>query len=227
MGDEITTNYLGQEGTLSTRVRRWEHLRTNYGFTCQCVACLDSSGLSDSRRVLLQELIFGIEAFQQGRSSEDEEYVPKSLTQAMVQAVDIITILLDDEIFGMELIRAYRLAAELHFEAHHYRKALEFAFKELEVERNIMGEERDDLFRKGIASEQWIAVIHNRLREESEHDPLRHKKILQHYFPSQIVVSQGAESKKKKLKKSKKSKKDRKAAKGQEEQKHAEDKVQE
>lgn len=224
MGDEITTNYLGQEGTLSTRVQRWEYLRTNYGFTCQCVACLDSSGLSDSRRVLLHHLIFGIETFRQGGSSEDGEYVPKSLAQATAQAVDIIAILLDDGLFGMELIRAYRLAAELHFEAHDYRKTLEFATKELEVERNIMGAERDDLYRKGIASEQWIAAIRNRLLEESERDPWKYKEVLEYYFPPQSTENK---KKKQKPKKFKKNKLDRKATKSQEVKENTEHKIKE
>ncbi|CAK4030459.1 hypothetical protein BAUCODRAFT_305787 [Lecanosticta acicola] len=190
-GEELLTTYMGQAGIFSTRAQRTEYLRTNYGFTCQCPACTDITGVSDAHRMLLNSLVYGIEQFRKGSDGVCDTK-PKSLSEARSQAIDIIGTLLTDGLSGTELVRAYRLASELAVDDKDFEQALEFAVKELEVECNLMGMERDDLKRKGLASEQWIAEIQEKQREMM----LQERKKLKHAKKNQNRKGEGQEKRK-------------------------------
>lgn len=159
-GEELLMNYIGAECHFWNHQKRWDYLRSRYGFTCQCPACSDTTGLSDDRHELLSALIWGLEQFQKGVPAAESPLIPDSGIAAIQQAEHVITVLLDQGLWGIELIRAYRLAASISVDVGEYERALEFASNEAEVERNIFGTEIDDLRKSGAASELWIKQLY-------------------------------------------------------------------
>ncbi|KAK4494593.1 hypothetical protein PRZ48_013949 [Zasmidium cellare] len=155
-GEELVMNYMGQHSHFWTHTKRWEYLRSRYGFTCQCEACSDTTGTNDSRREMLQALVWGLEEFHKGQPDEGHFLIPSTGPDALAQAEQVITLLIQQGLFAMELTRAYRLASSLALDLGYHQKALEYASNEAEVEKNIFGTELDDLKKHGTASEVWI-----------------------------------------------------------------------
>lgn len=62
-----------------------------------------------------------------------------------------------------ELCRACRFVSDFALGVGQYEKALSYAFHELDIERNIFGKEVDDIKELGVAAEQWIAAVQDRM----------------------------------------------------------------
>ena len=158
-GEEILVNYLGPKSTYDMRNTRIAQLRECYGFTCQCPACTDSSGSSDQRRQLLTGIFYGLNEFAAGAPG-DNQFIPSSPQMALTQAEDGIRFLIEEQLLTVELIKAYRVAATLALNIQDYDRALEYAFDEEEVERNILGCEVGDLERINMAAAQWVENVY-------------------------------------------------------------------
>lgn len=180
-GEELVTNYLGATCHTLTRAQRWEILRANFGFTCQCEACSDRTGSSDARHELLGTIIWGLEQYLQGAPPLPQQLIPATPWEALEQAKDVVTMLLKDGLFGVELIRAYRLISKVAMSAGDLHAALEYALDEMEVERNIMGPEVDDLKKKGAASEVWVNTVLDSMRDKGFAPTLDHRLKLEHF----------------------------------------------
>lgn len=168
-GEELVMNYIGSRCHFWPREKRWEYLRSKYGFTCQCEACSDPSLTPDNDRGAIPALIWGIEEFQKGEAKTNW-LIPETPEVALAQAEDVITLFLRQGLVALELARAYRMASSLAMDIGSYQLALEYASNEAEVERNIFGSELEDLKKSGVASELWINTLY-RLLKEKEYMP--------------------------------------------------------
>lgn len=164
-GEELVMNYIGCKCHFWAREKRWEYLRSKYGFTCQCEACSDTSKASDNDRGAIPALIWGIEEFQKGEPRTNW-LMPETPELALAQAEDVITLFLRQGLVALELARAYRLASSLAMDIGSYQLALEYASNEAEVEMNIFGSELEDLKKNGVASELWIKGLYRLLKEK-------------------------------------------------------------
>lgn len=158
-GEELLVNYLGPQATYDMRNTRIAQLRLHYNFTCQCIACTDATGSSDLRRELLGGIFHGLNEFSAG-TPPDKRFVPDSPQMALTHAEDGIRILMDENLLTVELTKAYRVASTLSLAIYDYDRALEYAFNEEEIERNILGLEVDDLERIGAAAKQWTEEVY-------------------------------------------------------------------
>lgn len=157
-GEELCTTYFGGPDTYYLRSQRIEILRSDYGFTCACPACADSTGISDSRRQLMGSLAWGLQQFLE-RNCLGMTHVPTSSSEALQQAEALIHLLLQEGLFSGELIRAYRTASAQALNAGVFQKAMDYAKHEAEVERNCLGTELADLVQLGMASTCWMEHV--------------------------------------------------------------------
>ena len=154
-GEELCTTYLGGHGSYYLRPQRIEMLRHSYGFTCNCVACGDTSGQSDGRRELMANLAWGLQQYLEG-SGHGQPFVPAAPLAALQHAENLIHWLLAEGLFTAELMKAYRTASTQALSLRDFEKAIDYAYNELEVERNCLGTELEDLKKLGAAAANWI-----------------------------------------------------------------------
>jgi hypothetical protein len=152
--EELLITYLGAKGHYVDRATRVQRLRANYGFTCHCEACLNTSGKSDANRVTMYFLAWGLEQFKAGAEATDP-YIPASHQSALTQTEHLITLMIQEGIFTVELAKAYRTASEQALALKDYEKAVVYARNEVTVERNCLGNEVDELRTLGVAAELW------------------------------------------------------------------------
>ncbi|KAI6864735.1 hypothetical protein KC334_g20169, partial [Hortaea werneckii] len=157
-GEELCTTYLGGPGCYYIRSQRIEMLRSNYGFTCTCTACSDPSGASESRRQLMANLAWGLQQYLE-RSAFGMTFVPTSPAEALAQAEAFIHLLLEEGLFTVELMKAYRTASTQALNISMYEKAMAYAKNEADVERNCLGTELNDLVQLGVASSCWVDTV--------------------------------------------------------------------
>ncbi|KXS94265.1 hypothetical protein AC578_9653 [Pseudocercospora eumusae] len=155
-GEELLANYLGAEATYDPRFTRMEALRNNHGFICQCQACMDPT--SDKRRLSISSIFWGLNAYME-HSTEGHPYIPQDPYTALAQAELGISLMMEEGIFNTELCKAYRMASIAAMDLEDYAKAMEYAQNELEVEKNIIGNEVDDLVRMGVAAMLWVERV--------------------------------------------------------------------
>lgn len=160
-GEELLTTYLGGEGSYIVSVQRKEILRQGYGFICMCPACSHPSTRSDARRELLGALAWGLQQFID-KCNPGQSFVPASPAFALQQAEAMVSLLIEEGLLSMELIKAYRTASTQALNIRDFSKAIEYAYNEAEVERNCMGVELDDLKKMGADSASWIAQVRER-----------------------------------------------------------------
>ncbi|KAI5362955.1 putative SET domain, tetratricopeptide-like helical domain superfamily [Septoria linicola] len=158
-GEELLINYLGPASTYDFMHQRLQKLRDHYGFECQCIACTDVTGASDQRREILSGIFWGLNQFASG-AQPDGRFIPNSPQTALVQAEDSIRFLIEEQLLSVELLKAYRVAAGFALSIGNYEKALEYAFNEEEIERNILGVEVDDLEKINMAAKQWVETVY-------------------------------------------------------------------
>lgn len=153
-GEELCITYLGGKGHYWVRPQRIEQLRANYGFTCNCPACSDRTGASNVRREQMASIAWGLEEFKKG-SKPANQYIPADRLNALKQAEDLISVMLEEGVVTIELGKAYREASRHALALQDYSKAVEYAQNEATVERNCLGTTLFDLKRKGVAAECW------------------------------------------------------------------------
>jgi len=156
--EELSASYLGSAGDYRPRAQRVEMLQRCYGFTCRCPACADHAQVSDRRRELLGHIAWGLQQHIEGRR-DGARYVPMTPDEALLQAEDIISILIDEGLFSTELMKAYRTASTQALAVGNLHKALEYAHDEAEVQRNCLGDEADELREMGADASVWIAHV--------------------------------------------------------------------
>lgn len=153
-GEELCITYIGGQGHYFVRPQRIELLRSIYGFRCDCSACADGTGSSDRRRETMAHLAWGLEEFRKGTKT-GSGFIPANTSDAVKQAENLIDVMLHEGIVTIELAKAYRTASTHALHMKDYRKAVEYAQDELEVETNCVGTEVLDLKKKGVAAVLW------------------------------------------------------------------------
>lgn len=179
-GEELVTNYIGRECHYLVRIQRWEIFRSQWGFTCQCDACTDTTGRSDNRHMLLTNLFTGLQEFEQGNSTSCNPFLPSNIVVALDHAQDILSICLEEKMYGMELCTAHRMISSYALDLQDFHTAWEAAKNEHEVERNLMGTELDDLKAKGAGSEVWMAHVYKVMKQAGFNSEQRRKRNKKH-----------------------------------------------
>jgi hypothetical protein len=170
--EELCTTYLGGEGHYYMRPQRLELLRSRYGFTCDCPACVDRTGTSDGRREAMASITWGLAQFRDGVKSVNQ-FIPTDRIAALKQAEDLITVMLNEGLVTIELAKAYRTASRHALQLQNYEKSVEYARDEAEVEKNCMGTVLDDLKQKGVATECWLREIFATIKAEKGEQAVR------------------------------------------------------
>lgn len=157
-GEEITINYMGGQADTLIRTQRLDHLRTNYGFTCTCVACSDRTGQSDFRRGVLADIMWGIGQYEMG-AAPSFPLIAADPAQAFQLANDSIGYLNAEGLQDMGLVKAFHLASKYALEMQDWHTAFRYALHEQEVELAVLGGEISDLKRIGAAASCWVAQV--------------------------------------------------------------------
>ena len=175
--EELLTTYLGGQAMYTTRAQRAEHLGTNYGFTCHCPACADGTGRSDHIRQLMNNIAWGLTQFNQG-APKNNNFIPDNPATALLQAEDLISLMLTEGIVTIELTKAYRSASTYALQSGNFDKSVEYAHNEKAVEKNCLGTVLDDLVKIGAAADCWIGQVYETIRlQRGEEDVIKDRRI--------------------------------------------------
>jgi len=141
-GEEILTAYIDIAQASDER----EENLAKRGVTCQCPACLpgDAFVTSERRRQRIFDFKRCSYAYEgdQVRASDVPAYIiPRNPIEALDRAHEIIKLLLQEGLLGMELAQAYRWASKYSLQSGMLEKAKAFAQKEAEVELYCLGKE--------------------------------------------------------------------------------------
>ena len=93
-------------------------------------------------------------------------FIPTNPTSVLKQSEDLVSIMLSESVFTIELTKAYRMASQSALQLKDFDTALEYAYDEAEVERNCLGSEIKDLRKLGVATECWVERVFEALRRE-------------------------------------------------------------
>ncbi|KAK5165096.1 uncharacterized protein LTR77_009193 [Saxophila tyrrhenica] len=168
--EQLYVTYLGSQGNYYLRSQRIEILRSNFGFTCHCKSCADPTNKSDKRRERTALVGWGLEQFEAGIDGTSNQYIPNNADIALLQAKDFIALLLNEGIHTLDLAKAYHTASVRALAVKDFDKAIDFCHKEIEVERNCLGVEREGLFTMRMAAECWRAELLYRIRNEAGYE---------------------------------------------------------
>lgn len=103
----------------------------------------------------MDSLVSGLAAYLAG-AQPTNQFIPKDPIEALSQAEDLISCLIEEGTVHLELAKAYRTASMEAAKLGRFDIAFEYAFDELEVEHNCLGSEISDLKKQGSATQCWI-----------------------------------------------------------------------
>lgn len=174
-GEELCTTYLGGLGSYWTRTQRMEVLRTAYGFTCQCLACMDRTGASDNRREVMKNIALALDAYNNGgqQGAVPVPHVPTSALIALKQCEDLLAMFHEEGLVTPELCKAFRTASTLSLQLKLWDQARDYAIAEAKVERVCMGEVLDDLYATGAAAGVWREFVRSQRVKAGVEKPKR------------------------------------------------------
>nr|POE71874.1 set domain-containing protein 5 [Quercus suber] len=172
-GAELHLNYIQGASTYQVRGQRIEQLRGKYGFTCHCPACSDGCGTSDIRRTMLNDIMWGLQAYIDGgpgQPSEPYSFHPSSPEMALKQAKDALELFWTEAITNVELLKALRIASMVSLELQNLTGALEYARFEDRVTKDLVGPAAYLIhpLNHGPAS-VWAKHIESMMMNEYEH----------------------------------------------------------
>ena len=165
--EQLYTTYLGGVATYQIHAQRVAALRANYGFTCTCIACSDTTGTSDGRRELLGRLVWGLQQYEEGARPQ-YPFIPDSPAAALKLADDAIQLMNHEGLRTMELTKAMRAASTLALQCKDLNMAFQYARDEADVERACLGRVCHDLVGLGVAAQCWTDRLRDVAREETE-----------------------------------------------------------
>ncbi|KAI1104095.1 SET domain-containing protein [Jackrogersella minutella] len=163
-GDQIFVNYIGH--VCRTRQQRAFSLFATWGITCECEACTEPTIDQLRHRMLVTDQ--ALAAYACGASEESNfsavHGIPRIATpqEALKAAEELVQLLKRQRLYGMELyIKSdddgrYRECSNYAFDSGLYDKALEYALKELELERLLIGTETGHLQDEPSGAEYWV-----------------------------------------------------------------------
>ncbi|KAI2463048.1 SET domain-containing protein [Annulohypoxylon bovei var. microspora] len=170
-GDQIFVDYTGS--VCRTRQQRAFSLSTTWGITCSCAACTEPA--IDQLRLRMLVMDQALAAYTCG-ASKDPDFsaihgIPRIATasQALKAAEELSHLLKKQRLCGMELCKVFRECSKYAFDAGHHDKALEYARKELDLEKLLIGTETAHLKDNLYGAKYWVEHI----RKKVTRKPLR------------------------------------------------------
>ncbi|KAI1496376.1 hypothetical protein F5X99DRAFT_424715 [Biscogniauxia marginata] len=171
--EQITASYISS----LCRPRQQRKLEIDiWGFVCSCLACIDPS--IDPLRQRAFELDQGLAVFDSpfGRMPGLNELplvrmltprIPTSVIEALQNAEELVNLLKKQGIEGMELCKTYRDCSKHSLELGDIPRALDYARKELDIERCIIGTETAHLRNNMDGAEYWLAHLGRDVEKET------------------------------------------------------------
>lgn len=200
-GEEITIDYIGAPATYTVRSQRIEYLRTNYGFTCSCEACLDVTKISDQRRELLNNICWGLEQYDRGAPPE-YPFIAEGPAQAFKLAVNAVNFMSAEGSQTRDLLSALNAASKYALALHNWPAALQYAYTQQEAQLILMGREARHMVEDGTAASCWIAHAEEVVTENASKKMA--KEIFDHFGRTMPSSNNTPTKKKKKSKKNNK-----------------------
>ncbi|KAK3937293.1 hypothetical protein QBC46DRAFT_267878 [Diplogelasinospora grovesii] len=161
-GEQITTSYISS--AYRTREQRREETE-NWGFVCSCLACTDTLIEPLRKRMFqLDQRLAAYDSPLRGLMSLDTSPLarmlapdmPASVDEALKDADQLVELLKKQGLEGMELCKTYRECSKYSLELGSIPKALDYARKELDIERYCIGTETAHLPKDMEGAEYWI-----------------------------------------------------------------------
>ncbi|KAI0380174.1 SET domain-containing protein [Hypomontagnella monticulosa] len=169
-GDQIFVDYTGN--VCWTSEQRGFSLFSTWGITCQCAACTDPD-LKESRHEMLR-LDQALAAYECGASSDENfEAVHKirritTADEALEAAEELMELLREQKLFGMQLCKTFRECSKFSLECGFLKKALKYAFKERDLERELIGTEDEHLEAGLCGGKYWVGYVQQEIKARSE-----------------------------------------------------------
>ncbi|KXS98201.1 hypothetical protein AC578_285 [Pseudocercospora eumusae] len=166
-GEELSSCYVPP---LRSRQQRQEALE-QWSFECHCDACDGEAAiLHERRRRALFQLDQALAIYESGsilRAATLQFQVPMNHRQALAAAEEMVMLLKEEGLFGIDLAHAYRECSKYSVKEGQMAKAMAYAKKELEIEVACVGEDAEHLGELGARF--WI----NSLETMSEAEKLK------------------------------------------------------
>ncbi|KAK5165512.1 uncharacterized protein LTR77_009041 [Saxophila tyrrhenica] len=164
-GEEILTTYIDSSQFFAGRD---EDLK-KYGFECACAFCqshepsllgptTSDATKRDLRRAKINVVKRSLYAFEGEHARADGICAPRSPSEALDRAQDLIKLLREEGLLGMDLAQAYRWASKYSLQFGVLEKARDYAQKEAEVELCCLGPETDYMGGSGNAA-SWLKHV--------------------------------------------------------------------
>ena len=137
-GEELVRSYVTEVGTAKQRAWALEHTDVD----CECEACEGpSASAHEARRQRISELQRAIAIYENKRNDSGSVRVPRNPAEALTVAENLVVLFKEEGLVGMNLADAYRDCANYSLQQGDIAKAIDYAKKELEVERYCIGTE--------------------------------------------------------------------------------------
>ncbi|KAI0834091.1 SET domain-containing protein [Hypoxylon sp. FL0890] len=164
-GDQIFVDYTGN--VCRTRQQRAFSLFTKWGITCKCAACTDPK--IDQLRYRMLVVDQALAAYTCGASREPNfsavHRIPQIETakKALEAAEELVQLLKRQDLNGMELCRVFRECSQYAFDDGAFGKAIDYARKELELEKLLLGTETAHLKDDFQGAKYWVKHIQKKI----------------------------------------------------------------
>ncbi|KAI0890246.1 uncharacterized protein GGS22DRAFT_150406 [Annulohypoxylon maeteangense] len=164
-GDKVFINYTGK--VCRTRQQRAFSLSTTWGIVCNCVACTEPAIDQMRRRMLVIDQ--ALAAYACGASRElnfSAIYgIPQISTakEALEAAEELSQLFKRQRLCSMELCQAFRDCSMYALDAGLSDVALEYAGKEFDLEKLLIGTETPHLKEDLNGAKYWIEYIRNEI----------------------------------------------------------------
>ncbi|KAI1393980.1 SET domain-containing protein [Hypoxylon trugodes] len=164
-GDQIYVDYTGN--VCRTRQQRAFSLSATWGITCDCTACTKSQ--TDQLRYRMVVLDQALAAYTCGASKdlnfEANHGIPKIMTarEALKAAEELARLLRRQNLHGMELCKVYRECSQYALDGCNRAKALDYARKELELERTLLGMDTGHLKEGLYGAKYWFEHLQKKM----------------------------------------------------------------
>lgn len=149
---------MGGPSNYMVRSQRIEHLRTEFGFTCGCDSCSDITDESDNRRVLMNNICWGLGQYDEGAAPE-WPFTPDGPANAFKLAVNAVNFLCMERLESVELTKALHAASKYALALGDWHAAVQYALREQDVQFTTLGKEVQDMVKSGAAAFCWIKEV--------------------------------------------------------------------
>jgi hypothetical protein len=152
-GEEICTAYIDICHATAERRRILGH----WGFTCECLACKSQDPIQEARRHKLEELMACMQDREGKRSLEN--WGTRDYAEALTTVQQVIALMKDEGLEETDTLgEAYELAAEYCLASGMKKEAMDWAEKDLEVERKCCGEDSPEYIKASVLLESARAA---------------------------------------------------------------------